>query len=146
MVDQRQHFDVCSVVNDRQTGKQVQTHNSCLSNLIMDNKEVEPVTFTLLFPYREDGYTTDQRGLLSPDAYAIARLLRPEKINGSFTTVQALYAPFYTPLKHIDRQTGEPFLPEDNAMVVEQNQVENIVILRHLIVNRFMFIARLAQY
>ncbi len=57
-------------------------------------------------------------------------------------TAQALYAPF----ECIDRWTGEPFLPENNAMVVEQNQVENIVIRRHLIVNGFMFMARLVQY
>ena len=64
MVDQRQHFDVCSVVSDRQTGNmmiQVQTHNSCLSNSSMDNEEVEPITFPLLFPYGEGGYTNDQK-------------------------------------------------------------------------------------
>jgi hypothetical protein len=108
----------------------------------MDNKEVDPIIFPLLFPNGEDGYTNDQKGLLSPDAYAMARLLRPQKVNGSLMTVQALYALF----EHIDRQTGEPFLPEDNAMVVEQNQVETIVICRHLIVNCFILMARLAQY
>ncbi len=72
----------------------------------------------------------------------MARLLRPKKINGSFMTAQALYALF----ECTDRWTGELFLPEDDAMVVEQNQVETIFICRHLIVNCFMLMAKLAQY
>jgi hypothetical protein len=54
MVDQRQHFDICSVVNDRQTENmmtQVQTHNSFFRNVSMDSEEAEPITFPVLFPY-----------------------------------------------------------------------------------------------
>ena len=36
-------------------------------------------------------------------------------------TGQALYAPLNV---DIDRRTGKPFLPEDNAIVVEEHQVE----------------------
>jgi hypothetical protein len=51
----------------------------------------------------------------------MARLLRPKKMKGSYMTGQTLYAPLNV---DIDRQTGKPFIPEDNAMVVEEHQVE----------------------
>jgi len=51
----------------------------------------------------------------------MARLLRPKKIKGSYMTGQTLYAPLNV---DIDRRTGKPFIPEDNAMVVEEHQVE----------------------
>ncbi len=44
MVDQVQHFDVCSVVNNRQTGEmtlQVRTSNGNVSDVNMDSKKVD---------------------------------------------------------------------------------------------------------
>ncbi len=59
MVDQVQHFDVCSVVNNRQTGAmtlQVKTSNGNVSDVNMDSKKVEGLCFPLLFPRAEPGY------------------------------------------------------------------------------------------
>ncbi len=60
MVDQFQHFDVCSVVNNRQTGAmtlQVRTSNGNVSDVNMDSEKVEGLCFPLLFPHAEPGYT-----------------------------------------------------------------------------------------
>ncbi len=60
MVDQVQHFDVCSDVNNRQTGVmrlQVRTSNGNVSDVNMDSKKDEGLCFPLLFPHAEPGYT-----------------------------------------------------------------------------------------
>ncbi len=60
MVDQVQHFDVCSVVNNRQTGAmilQVRTHTNSISDVNMDSEKVEGLCFPLLFPHGEPGYS-----------------------------------------------------------------------------------------
>jgi hypothetical protein len=62
MVDQAQHFDVCSVVNNRQTGAiniklQVRTNTGNVSDINMDCEKVEGLCFPLLFPRAEPGYT-----------------------------------------------------------------------------------------
>ncbi len=44
MVDQVQHFDVCSIVNNRQTGAmtlQVRTHTNSVSDVNMDSEKVD---------------------------------------------------------------------------------------------------------
>ncbi len=82
MVDQVQHFDVCSVVNNRQTGAmrlQVGTSNGNVSDVNMDSKKVEGLCFSLLFPHAEPGYTNASKSRFGPDKYIMARLLRPEK-------------------------------------------------------------------
>ncbi len=82
IVDQVQYFDVCSVVNNRQTGGmtlQVRTCNGNVSDINMDSKKVEGLCFPLLFPHAEHGYTNASKSCLSPDEYVMARLLRPEK-------------------------------------------------------------------
>jgi hypothetical protein len=84
MVDQSQHFDVCSVVNNRQTGAiniklQVRTNTGNVSDINMDCEKVEGLCFPLLFPRAEPGYTNVSKSLLSPDEYVMARLLRPKK-------------------------------------------------------------------
>ncbi len=59
MVDQVQHFDVCSVVNNRQTGAmmlQVRTRNGNVSDINMDSEKVEGLCFPLLFPHVKHGY------------------------------------------------------------------------------------------
>jgi hypothetical protein len=46
----------------------------------------------------------------------------------------------------IDSQTGEPFAPNKDPLEVEVYQVPDISVQRSLRVNRFMLMARLAQY
>ncbi len=82
IVHQVQHFDVCSVVNNRQAGAmtlQVRTHNGNVSDINMDSEKVEGLCFPLLFSHAEHGYTNASKSCLSPDEYAMARLLRLEK-------------------------------------------------------------------
>jgi hypothetical protein len=53
-----QHFDVCSDVNNRQTGAmtlQVKMHNNSASDINMDSEKVEGLCFPLLFPHGEPG-------------------------------------------------------------------------------------------
>jgi hypothetical protein len=97
MVDQVQHFDVCSVVNNRQIGAmtlQVRTRNGNVSDINMDSEKVEGVCFPLLFPHAEHGYTNASKSPLSPDEYVMARLLRPEKIGGQYMTATAAHEPY----------------------------------------------------
>jgi len=82
MVDQVQHFDICSVVNNRQTGEmklQVRTHTNSVSGINMDSEKVERLCFPLLSPHAEPGYTNASKSHMSPDEYAMSRLLMPEK-------------------------------------------------------------------
>jgi hypothetical protein len=82
MVDQVKHFDVCSVVNSRQTGAmtlQVKMHTNSVSDINMDSEKVEGLCFPLLFPHGEPGYTNLIKSHLSPDEYVMAMMLRPEK-------------------------------------------------------------------
>ncbi len=82
MVHQVQHFDVCSVVNNRQTGAmtlQVKMHTNSVSDINMDSKKVEGLCFPLLFTIGEPGYTNSSKSRLSPDEYVMAKMLRPEK-------------------------------------------------------------------
>ncbi len=54
MVDQVQHFDVCSVVNNSQTGAmklQVKTRTNSVSDINMNSEKVEGFCFPLLFPH-----------------------------------------------------------------------------------------------
>ncbi len=98
MVDQVQHFDVCSVVNNRQTGAmtlQVRTHNSNVSDINMDSEKVEGLCFPLLFPHAKHGYTNASKSCLSPDEYVMARLLRPEEIGGQYMTATAAHEPYF---------------------------------------------------
>jgi hypothetical protein len=118
MVDQVQHFDVCSVVNNRQTGAmtlQVRTHTNSVSDINMDSEKVEGLCFPLLFPHGEPGYTNASKSRMSPDEYVMSRLLMPEKIRGDFITAQARYAPF----ECVDSRTGEAFaLTEDHQFSI----------------------------
>ena len=145
MVDQVQHFDVCSVVNNRQTGAmrlEVRTSNGNVSDVNMDSKKVEGLCFPLLFPHAEPGYTNASKSRLGPDEYVMARLLRPEKIGGKYMTATAAHAPYQC----IDSRTGEPFTHTEDAVVVEAYQIHDTLIHRSLRVNHFMLLARLAQY
>jgi hypothetical protein len=82
MVHQVQYFDVCSVVNNKQTGAmtlQVKTHTNSVSDINMDSEKVEGLCLPLLFPHGNPGYTSLSKSHLSPDAYVMAKMLRPEK-------------------------------------------------------------------
>jgi hypothetical protein len=109
MVDQVQHFDVCSVINNRQTGAmslRVRTHTNSVSDINMDSEKVEGLCFPLLFPHGEPGYTNASKSHMSPDVYVMSRLLMPEKIGGNLITAQVMYAPF----ECIYSRTGEEFV------------------------------------
>ncbi len=82
MVDQVQHLNVCSVVNNRQTDAmtlQVKTYTNSVSDINMDSEKVEGLCFPLLFPHWEPGYNNSNQSRLSPDEYVMAMMLRPEK-------------------------------------------------------------------
>jgi hypothetical protein len=82
MVHQVQHFDVCSIVNNRQTSAmklQVKMHTNSVSDINMDSEKVEGLCFPLMFPHGEPDYTNSSKSCLSPDEYVMAKMLRPEK-------------------------------------------------------------------
>ena len=131
MVDQVQHFDVCSVVNNRQTGEmrlEIRTFNGSVSNVNMDSEKVEGLCFPLLFPHAEPGFTNASKSRLCPDEYVMARLLRPEKIDGKYMTATAAQAPYQC----IDSRTGEPFTHTKDTSVVQAYQVPDTLIHRSL--------------
>ena len=146
MIDQARHFDVCSVVNNRQTGKmilRVQTHGYSVSHVNLDSEKVEGLCFPLLFPHGERGYTNVYKPRLTPDEYVMSRLLRPEKLlNGKYMTAKADYGPY----QNVDSRTGEPFHDDADLDEVNLYKVPGVVIRRELRVNRFMLMSRLAQY
>jgi hypothetical protein len=110
MVHQVQHFDVSSVVNNKQTGAmtlQVNMHTSSVSDINMNSEKVEGLCFPLLFPQEEPGYINLSKSRLSPDEYVMAKMLRPEKIHGEYMPAQASYPPFQC----IDIHAGELFAP-----------------------------------
>ncbi len=96
----------------------------------------------MLFPRAEPGYTNASKSRLSPDEYVMARLLRPEKIYGKYMTATAVQAPN----QRLDGRTGKPFTDTKDPCVVEAYQVPDVSVHCSLQVNRFMFMARLAQY
>jgi len=139
------HFDVCSVMNNRQTGEmrlQVETQNHRVSDVCLDSDMVEPLCFPLLHCHGKPGYTNVIKSQLSPDAYVMARLLMPEKIDFEYMTAQA----GYPPLQYIDIRTGEPFAPNELQSQIEEHQWQGVSTSRVLRVNRFMLMARVAQY
>ena len=146
MIDQRRHFDVCSVVNNRQTGEMilhVQTRGYSVSHVNLDSEKVEGLCFPLLFPYGEPGYTNGNKHRLSPDEYAMSRLLKPEKgMSGNYLTAKADFGPYH----FVDSRTGEPFHDDASLFEVNRYKVPGEYISRELRVNRFMLMSRLAQY
>jgi hypothetical protein len=113
-----------------------------VSDHILDSEKVEGLCFPLLSPHGETGYTNASKSCLSPDEYVMARMLRPEKIHGEYMAAQARYAPFQC----INSCTGELFVPTKDQYQVEEHQLRGVSISRLLRVNRFMLMARLAQY
>jgi hypothetical protein len=72
----------------------------------------------------------------------MARLLRPERIYGKYMTATAVKAPNQC----IDDSTGKPFTDTKDPCVVQAYQVPDVSVHCSLQVNRFMVMARLAQY
>ena len=146
MIDQSWHFDVCSVVNNRQTGEmilRVQTRGYSVSHVNLDSEKVEGLCFLLLFPHGEPGYTNVYKHRLSPDAYVMSRLLRPEKrLSGKYMTAEADFGPY----QYVDSRTGEPFVHNADLVEVNRYKVPGEVIRREMRVNRFILMSRLAQY
>jgi hypothetical protein len=145
MVHQVQNFDVCSVVNNRQTGAmtlQVKTNTNSVSDINMDSEKVEGLCFPLFFPHGEPGYTNSSKSCLSPDEHVMAKMLRPEKIHGEYMTAQASYPPFQC----INICTVELFAPTKDQCQVKANRVPDVSICCLLRVNRFMLMEWLAQY
>jgi hypothetical protein len=144
MVDQVQHFDVCSVVNNMQTGEmklQVRTHTNSVSDISMNCKEVEGLCFPILFPHGEDGHTNPSKSRMSPDVYVIARLLQPEMVGYNYMTAAAQYA-----RECMGGRTGEPFEPTAAQSEIDEHQMQGALIFPLLRVNHFMLMARLSQY
>ena len=50
-----------------------------------------PICFPLLFPHGEPGYTNASKSGMSPDEYAMSRLMMPEKLGRDFMTARAPY-------------------------------------------------------
>ncbi len=66
-------------------------------------------------PHGEPGYTNASKSGMSPDEYAMSRLIRPEKIGRAFMTAPAQYAP----VECVDSRTGEAFaLTEDHQFSI----------------------------
>jgi hypothetical protein len=127
MMNQPTHFDVCSVMNNRQTGEmklQVKTHLHSVSDVLLDSEKVEGLFFPLLFCHGKPGYTNESKSCLSQDEYVMARLLRPEKSVSGYMTAHAGYAP----LQCIDSRTGEPFAPTELQSEVEEHKLQSVLI------------------
>jgi hypothetical protein len=74
----------------------------------------------------------------------MSRLMMPEKLGRDFMTAQARYAP----IECIDSRTGQAFAPTptEDQSEIEEHQVQGASIFPRVRVNRFMMMARLAQY
>jgi hypothetical protein len=72
----------------------------------------------------------------------MSRLMMPEKLGRDFMTAQAPYAP----IEWVDSRTGQAFAPTEDQSEIEEHQVHGASIFPRVSVNRFMMMARLAQY
>jgi hypothetical protein len=96
--------------------------------------------FSIIILHGEAGYTRNQKDHFSPSLYAMAGMLRPDKINGQYMTAVAIYS--YNP-QVIDGRTDQPFELDEN---IDQEGQNCIFIHQHLRVNWFMMMDRLAQH
>jgi hypothetical protein len=145
MVDQTPLMSICAIMNCRQTSftsLHVTTTNGSISDVKVNLEKVKGLYFPLLFPHREAGYTHNQKNCLCPSDYAMARMLRPEKIIGQYMTEVARYS---YDSQIIDGCTGKPFESDEDINQVEQHCMP-ILIRQHLKINQFMLVDRLAQY
>jgi hypothetical protein len=132
--DQQDHFTVCSVINNHQNGSmviQTETRNNSISSISMDSEKVEPICFLLLFPLGESEWTNKWKHTLTAEAYIIARMLRPEKIQGTYMTAEATHSPYL----NIDSRTGNPFPAYTTIADIETHSVPDASMHRTLNVN-----------
>ena len=82
MPRQGEHFTVCSVVNNVQSGSitmQIQSrHSHQFSSVSMDSPLVETLSFPIIYLCGEPGWTNKDKHKLKLDQYVMARILRPE--------------------------------------------------------------------
>jgi hypothetical protein len=147
MPRQGEHFTVCSVMNNRQSGSmtmQIQTRDSNqISNVSMDSPLVEPLSYPLLYPRGEPGWTNKDKRKLKLDQYVTARILRPEQNHhGNYMTAIAPNLPKVP----IDSRTGHCFSDDADELQIEQFSLPDVLVHSTLIVNRFQRMARLAEY
>ena len=121
---------------------QMETRNNSISSICMDSEKVEPICFPLLFPLGESGWTNKWKHKLTAEAYIIAHMLRPEKIQGTYMTAEATHSPYL----NIDSRTGNPFPADAPIADIETHSVPNVSMRRTLNVNRFVLMCRLASY
>ncbi len=98
--------------------------------------------FLLLFSQGEAGHTNNQKDCLCPSDYAMAKMLRPGKINGQYMTAVARYS-YDSQIIH--GCTGKPCESDEDIDQVEQHCMP-ILIHPHLRVDWFMLMDRLDQY
>ena len=147
MPRQGEHFTVCSVMNNRQSGSmvmQIETQDTHeISNVSMDSPLVEPLSYPLLYPYGEQGWTNKYKNKLKLDQYVTARILRPEQnCYGDYMTAIAPNLPQVP----IDSRTGHCFSDDADELEIEQFSIPGVLVHPTLIVNRFQLMARLAEY
>ena len=78
-----QYFDVASVTYDRYSGHKVLSisrQNGRTGYIDMDDPDVEPLTYTLLFQHGERGYGANDIKNIPFNKYLASRLLRPEHL------------------------------------------------------------------
>jgi len=129
-------------VEARARAEGITTHTNSVSGINMDSEKVEGLCFPLLFPHAEPGYTNASKSLMSPDEYAMSRLLMPEKNRHDFMSAPAPYGP----VECVDSHTGEAFALTEEQSEIEEHQVQGASLFLRLSVNRLMLMARLAQY
>jgi hypothetical protein len=135
--DQQDHFTVCSVINNHQNGSmviQTETRNNSISSISMDSEKVEPICFLLLFPLGESEWTNKWKHKLTVEAYIIAHMLIPEKIQGTYMTAEATHSPYL----NIDGRTGNPFPADAPIDDIETHSVTDVSMRRTLNVNPFV--------
>ena len=78
-----QYFDIASVTYDRYTGHKVLSisrQDGSVGYVNMDDPDVEPLTYTLIFQHGEKGYGSKDIANLPFNKYLASRLLRPEHL------------------------------------------------------------------
>ncbi len=113
-----------------------------VSDVLLDSEKVEGLCFPMLFCHGKHGYTNKSKSRLSPDAYAMARLMRPEKSVSEYMTAHAGYVTHQC----IDSHTGELVALTELQSQVEEHKLQGISIRCILRVNRFMLLARVTRY
>ena len=147
MPRQGEHFTVCSVVNNVQSGSitmQIQSrHSHQFSSVSMDSPLVETLSFPIIYLCGEPGWTNKDKHKLKLDQYVMARILRPEHdSNGNFMTAIAPNIP----QSPIDSRSGDTFSDDADELEIAEFSIPNVLVPSRLIVNRFSRMARVAEF